>query len=361
PSPNRFKAAFKAYSMAPAFAIEDLFGLPSGDSRWDKEEREHYLVQHPDQRYGDLANTIVPEGSSDAEKALALTLHLSKNAIYTLSPNHDVKPSDDPVAPFLFGDLRGYCVHFAHAMVYMMRSLGIPARVGTGYLTDLSQAKDGHILLRMSDRHAWAEGYIEGKGWIPFDIQPEQVESHAETPVDMKLLEELMAMIGPGEEILPESILEGESQIEEAFSFYVPTVKDFVVLAATLLILLLLGKLYLRFSWCLPANAQKKLKRSYLAITSTLYDLGYRRSVGETRKEFGERLYAERDLSFLKTTAMLNLSNYSKLGTAALTSREIALGRKADFDTFSAIALSRRCLAALNPASLLGLLTGGRW
>ena len=37
-------------------------------------------------------------------------------------------------AAFLFGNFTGYCVHSAHASVYLWRSLGLPARIGTGYL-----------------------------------------------------------------------------------------------------------------------------------------------------------------------------------------------------------------------------------
>ncbi|MCB0333258.1 MAG: transglutaminase domain-containing protein, partial [Bdellovibrionales bacterium] len=222
PAPAKFKAAYKVYSLAPTYSREELSIYSSGDPRWSDEKREHYLQPHPDERYELLARQIAQGLVNPADIAFALTDYLSQTSIYTLTPKHEVDPTEDPVAPFLFGDHRGYCVHFAHATTYMLRALGIPARIATGYLTDLSQAKDGHILLRMSDRHAWAEAYITEKGWVPFDTQPEQVESHADTEVDLKLLEELMGLVGPGEELFDEDILEGESGIEEPQPYELP-------------------------------------------------------------------------------------------------------------------------------------------
>ena len=42
-------------------------------------------------------------------------------------------PGRDVVDYFLFDLRRGYCEYYASAMVVMARSLGIPARVATGY------------------------------------------------------------------------------------------------------------------------------------------------------------------------------------------------------------------------------------
>ena len=147
----------------------------------------------------------------------------------------------------------------------MLRSLGIPARIATGYLTDLSQAKDGHILLRMSDRHAWAEAYITQKGWVPFDTQPEQVESHADTQVDLKLLEELMGLVGPGEELFDEDLLDGETGVIEPNSYPLPAKRYIYITVLGTFLFLLILKLYLRFSCYLPGN-QKKASYSKLPL-----------------------------------------------------------------------------------------------
>ena len=283
------------------------------------------------------------------------------NAIYTLSPGHDVEPEDDPVAPFLFGDKRGYCVHFAHAMTYMLRALGVPARVGTGYLTDLSQSKDGHILLRMSDRHAWAEVYVQKKGWLPFDVQPEKVESHADSAVDMELLEELMSKLEPGEEILPESTLEGEENVYQTPAIYIPSIAEISIALGVVLILFVGLKLFLVFGWYLTASSDSALRRAYISLASQLLDLGFPRHVGETRTEYRERLKRQYGLEM---SAMINALNEAKYGTKAdlgLSLSDVRAMQRSDKQLLKDFPWWKRVLAFLSPASLVRGLLYSRW
>lgn len=361
PNPSRFKGAYRAYSMAPGFPLQTLANLEVGDPTWSQTTRDHYLYPHPDHRYAELAEQITQGYTHPVEKAAAVIQYLNKNAIYTLTPNHEVKPDEDPVAPFLFGDKRGYCVHFAHATVYMLRALGIPARIGTGYLTDLSQAKDGHILMRMSDRHAWAEVFVTGYGWIPFDTQPEQVENHADTQVDMKVLEELMGLLDPGEEILPKNITSGEAGVEEPSPYYIPGRRD-LLLALVIAILSLIGtKLYLRYGWALPGGATFKLRRSYIALLSHLYDLGYRREAGETRDEFRSRVARELGVNPLSIAEAHLAAAYAANGPSHIDIRQVAQLRSKDLDSITRVPSWRRAVAALSPSSVFAALSRNDW
>ncbi|MFM1846972.1 MAG: hypothetical protein RL417_446, partial [Pseudomonadota bacterium] len=293
------------------------------------------------------------------EKAARLVEYLSKKAIYTLTPNHKTAPHEDPVAPFLFGDMRGYCVHFAHAVTYMLRSLGIPSRIATGYLTDLSQSKDGHILLRMSDRHAWAEVFIVGFGWVPFDVQPEQVESHGDTQVDMKLLEELMGSLEPGEEILPKDITRDEPRMEEPS--WIEKFHPGIALGLAVLILFVVVslKLFLRFGWLLPASPAATLRRCARATLSTLYDRGYRRQKGETRAEFRARLTAELGISPVEITTALTPFIYAPAAPAHLAAiREL---HRRDRTVLARTPWYSKVAGFLNPSSVIAALLGERW
>lgn len=361
PNPSRFKAAFRAYSMAPGFSLESVANSDVGDPAWSAATRAHYLEPHEDSRYAELAAQITTGVSRPVEQAAALVQYLNKNAIYTLTPNHEVKPDEDPVAPFLFGDKRGYCVHFAHATVYMLRSLGIPARIGTGYLTDLSQSRDGHILLRMSDRHAWAEVYIAGHGWIPFDTQPEQVENHADTQVDAKVLEELMGLLGPGEEILPKDVTANEPGAQEPQPLPMPDARDAMVLLIALVLALTLAKMYLRFGWMLPGGPAFKLRRSYVALLSSLHDLGYRREYGETRSEFAIRVGRELGFTGFSLALAHQELAYAVDGERRFEAQEIDAIRGDDFERLSRLSWWRKALAAVNPSSILAAVSGGRW
>jgi hypothetical protein len=290
PNPGRFKSAYRVYSMAAAYDKELTMSGDVGEVTWTKEQWEHYTKPHSDPRYAEQVKKIVGDETSPVAQARLLQQYLIKNAIYTITPGHTVKAEEDPVAPFLFGDMRGYCVHFAHAMVYMLRSLGIPSRVGTGYLTDLGQAKDGHILLRLNDRHAWAEVFIRDIGWTVFDVQPEKIESHASTEVDSKLLDELMGMIGTPSEFIDSKEAQKEPALQPE-KFNSTSVTAFVYkLIGALLGIMCLAKMYLRFGWILPASRQTRIKRRYRALSSWLTDLGFSREYGETRVEYRKRI-----------------------------------------------------------------------
>jgi len=356
PNPTRFKSSYRAYSVAPAFPLSSLSTLDVGDPRWSEEVKSHYLQPHTDPRYKDLAEEITKGITNPVEKINALTNYLSRTSIYTLTPNHQISPQDDPVVPFLFGDHRGYCVHFAHSMVYMLRALGIPARIGTGYLTDLSQAKDGHILLRMSDRHAWAEAFIKGTGWVPFDVQPDQVESHADTQVDTKLLEELMGSLEPGEEILPSESTKNEPGMEDPDATWIPNKRIIIWGVVSLGAFLILVKVGLRHGWRLAPTATAKARWGYISVASMLYDRGVRRAFGETRQEFSNRTPEH---VLVPLTDLVNYAAYAahptldkKVVVSAIVEAHARLNRAP---------LWKRILTTCNPSSITNALGGGTW
>jgi len=58
---------------------------------------------------------------------------------------------------------RGVCQDHAHIFVAAARHLGLPARYVTGYLLTGSQSHD-------VAHHAWAETFVDGLGWLGFDV-----------------------------------------------------------------------------------------------------------------------------------------------------------------------------------------------
>lgn len=283
---DRFKSAYLVRSMVPMIKLEELKEFDIGDPKWDDRTLSHYLELHPDPRYKELAEKITVGKITKMEMALAIVDWLNENSIYTLRPNHSVAEGEDPTGKYLFGDHRGYCVHFSHATVYLMRSLGIPARVSTGYLTDFSQAKDGHSLLRMNDRHAWAEVFVTNLGWMPFDTQPKNVEENGDAPIDQNQLDELMGLIGPPETKLSDSLIEKDlNTAKDNFNF-----KYIFYFLIAVLLLFAIVKTWIRKSYLLPMTEDKKLRKLNLAANSLILDLGFTRNIGETRKEFAQRV-----------------------------------------------------------------------
>jgi hypothetical protein len=67
----------------------------------------------------------------------------------------------------------------------MMRAAGVPARVVTGYQGGRSNGVGGYWVVRQSDAHAWAEVWLEGRGWVRIDptsaVAPERIERGTES------------------------------------------------------------------------------------------------------------------------------------------------------------------------------------
>jgi transglutaminase-like putative cysteine protease len=58
----------------------------------------------------------------------------------------------------------GVCQDFAHLLIALCRGLGLPARYVSGYLYDPDQPPDAILA-----SHAWAEVFLEGRGWLGLD------------------------------------------------------------------------------------------------------------------------------------------------------------------------------------------------
>jgi transglutaminase-like putative cysteine protease len=88
----------------------------------------------------------------------------------------------DAVDDFLFSSRAGFCEHYAGAYVVLMRAIGVPARVVTGYQGGELNPIDGYLSVRQSDAHAWAEIWLPGAGWKRVDptgaVAPERIRSN---------------------------------------------------------------------------------------------------------------------------------------------------------------------------------------
>ena len=78
----------------------------------------------------------------------------------------------DPLAYFLFERKKGHCEYFASSMAVMLRTLGIPSRVVTGFQSGVYNPMTGWQVIRASDAHSWVEAWIDGRGWTTFDPTP---------------------------------------------------------------------------------------------------------------------------------------------------------------------------------------------
>jgi transglutaminase-like putative cysteine protease len=124
-----------------------------------------------------LAQTLRQRAGSDADFVQATLEYLRTGGFeYTLTPE---PLGADPVDDFLFNTRAGFCGHYASAFVTLMRAANVPARVVTGYLGGEWNPIGGYFVVRQSDAHAWAEVWLEGRGWSRIDptavVAPERL------------------------------------------------------------------------------------------------------------------------------------------------------------------------------------------
>lgn len=105
---------------------------------------------------------------------------------------------NNPVDEFLFDSRRGFCEHYASAFVYLMRASGIPSRVVTGYQGGETNPISDYFIVRQSDAHAWAEVWLENKGWVRFDPTAVIPSDRIEHPQDLQRIAPDLVITPPG-------------------------------------------------------------------------------------------------------------------------------------------------------------------
>ena len=147
--------------------------LRSAGTAYPEEIAEKYTRLPPEGlgRTRALARELTEGTTNPYDAVLTMNGHLRKTYPYDLSipPQREEM---DAVEFFLFEQRRGYCEQFASSLAVMARSLGIPARVATGYAPGEYNPFTGLHEVRASDAHAWVEVYFPGHGWSAFDPTP---------------------------------------------------------------------------------------------------------------------------------------------------------------------------------------------
>jgi transglutaminase-like putative cysteine protease len=118
-----------------------------------------------------LARQITQNMATPYDKVIAIREYLKDTYPYDFYPPPQ-QPGTDAVDQFLFVDQRGVCEHYVSAMVVMLRSLGIPARLVSGFGSGTFNRVTGYYEVRAADAHAWTEVYFPDYGWVPFDPTP---------------------------------------------------------------------------------------------------------------------------------------------------------------------------------------------
>lgn len=117
-----------------------------------------------------LAHAIAGQAGADNPfaEAWAVQQYLT-SADFTYQLNSPGPPSgQDFVDYFLFDSKVGRCEQYASSMVVLLRELGIPSRLVSGYRVG-DKNDQGQWVYRENQAHTWVEAYFPGHGWIPFE------------------------------------------------------------------------------------------------------------------------------------------------------------------------------------------------
>jgi transglutaminase-like putative cysteine protease len=119
-------------------------------------------------RVGELARSITAGLTNEYDRVQAVQSWIDRNTVYNLDVPRD-PPGVDAVDHFLFVTRTGFCEQIASSLAIMLRTIGIPTRLVTGYGPGERNPLTGYFEVKQSDAHAWVEVYYPGIGWVPYD------------------------------------------------------------------------------------------------------------------------------------------------------------------------------------------------
>lgn len=354
-----FVTSYRVESRVPKASVHEgaylieMIKLSAGSPTWTEQTKQHYVVAPEDPRYSALAAQIMTE-SVDLEsvkpqlrdsaylKALCVRRWIEKNMTYSMKTGQ--RADANPVSKFLFDTRRGYCVHVAHAVACLLRTLGVPSRVATGFAVKAERVTTKtSVMIQSTDAHAWAEIYLDGIGWLPVDAALENVQP--DTP-SSQVVDATTARYLANK--LRDSEFENQSETTSTVDVRTELARKVLMIAIGLIFVSPYVIKASRRFLPLAAPQRTRFRYCYRAVLDKLSEVGLYRVAGETREEFSDRVaYWVPQLVNL-TTAHERCANrpestmeYDWNSLQKATERQIAL-------RFS---LRQRLLGLLNPFS----------
>jgi len=167
---------FQAGPLSPTRALQDYLTLPLG--------LNPRTMAWAGQLQNEARFTALPPGEQTPALVAAVLQHLRQgDYLYSLTPGRYGEGTPHLIDEFWFDRRIGFCEHFAASFVVVLRAMGVPARVVTGYQGVDALPQDGYLVVRNSQAHAWAEYWTPGRGWLRVDptaaVAPERISRGA--------------------------------------------------------------------------------------------------------------------------------------------------------------------------------------
>lgn len=164
--------------VLPAMLMESLAYRDYAKEAYTKLPDEEALTEVYAALPASLTEQQPKTAAEQYEALLDIRAWMAERTEYTTAPGK-TPGTRDFISFFLMENQKGYCVHYATAGTILARYLGIPARYCEGYLVgkdilESAEINDDGYTVTLTDRqaHAWCEFYIDGYGWMPFEMTP---------------------------------------------------------------------------------------------------------------------------------------------------------------------------------------------
>jgi len=145
------------YDIAPD-EVGSLDEIPEEIARLYLADGPYYRISDP--LIAETARRVVGEERNPYLMALRIHDFVAKTLDYKLDGRWDD-------APTVLRRGSGSCSEFTFLFIALARAVGLPARYAGGSVYIPSQAWGGRFVDRYN--HRWAEVYLPGYGWVPFD------------------------------------------------------------------------------------------------------------------------------------------------------------------------------------------------
>lgn len=205
---------YKISSQIPMYDLETMRAAPgiSPDREAAIRDRLSNYLQVPDtlsEACVDFANDRVGTTGNWYLQAERLCDAIRNVGTYESHKADDFKAAHDRIAQLIFHYKKGNSKDFATAFTVLARSIGLPARVVTGFNPGKQNTFSGFREITTHDHMTWSEVYIPDYGWVPFDATPNGVMPMLERPHNyslgslQKYLEETAGLDDNGPELTP--------------------------------------------------------------------------------------------------------------------------------------------------------------
>ncbi|HUQ68354.1 MAG TPA: DUF3488 and transglutaminase-like domain-containing protein [Planctomycetaceae bacterium] len=179
------RLAYSVYVAPVPAELARIHAAPITKGVWWQNVESQYFARNQQlprglDRLKQLASELVAK--SEAERGRQLTpseiaalfeTHLRDSGEFGYTLNLSVTdPGVDPIEDFLFNRKMGHCEYFGSALALMLRAVGIPARLVSGFKGAERNELRGVWEVQERFAHVWVEAWTESNHWVTYDATP---------------------------------------------------------------------------------------------------------------------------------------------------------------------------------------------